>query len=91
MYEILFSNKSRKFLKNCDTKLKARLQELFFILQTNPLPAKEFDLTKIGGETDTYRIRLSSHRVVYSVFKQENKIRILFIEKRKESTYKIFN
>lgn len=88
MSELRFSNNSEKFIKNCDEKLKQRLKQLFLSLQDAPVPAKQFDLKKIGGKDDTYRIRLSSYRVTYIVFWEQKIIRVLFVEKRKESTYK---
>ena len=88
MFEVRFSNKSEKFIKKCDEKLRQRLKELFLRLQEAPIPAKEYDLKKIGGKEDTYRIMLSSYRVTYSIFWEEKNIRILFIERRDESTYK---
>lgn len=87
---MLFSNSSEKFLKNCDSKLKERLRELFIVLREIPIPAKEYDLKKICGEEDTYRIRLSGHRATYCIDWENRKIRVIFIEKRKESTYKQF-
>lgn len=88
MFEIRFSNKSEKFIKKCDEKIKQRLKEMFLRLQEAPVPAKEYDLKKISGKDDTYRIRLSRYRVTYSVFWEEKIIRVLFIERRHESTYK---
>ena len=88
MFELKFSNNAEKFLKKCDAKLKARLEDLFQKLSQNPVPAKEFDLRKIAGEEDIYRIRLSSHRTTYFVNWEKKIIRVLKIERRKESTYK---
>ncbi|MCX6798864.1 MAG: type II toxin-antitoxin system RelE/ParE family toxin [Candidatus Diapherotrites archaeon] len=88
MFDIRFSNRASRFIRKCDGKLKGRLKELFEKLQQNPVPAKEFDLRKISGEEDTYRIRLSRYRVTYCVYWEQKTIRILKAEKRKESTYK---
>ena len=88
MFELRFSNKAEKFLKKCDGKLKLRLVDLFQKLMQNPVPAKEYDLKKIAGEENTYRIRLSSYRTTYFVDWEQKIIRILKIERRKESTYK---
>ncbi len=90
MFEIKFSNNAEKFLKKCDEKIKARLNELFLKLGQNPVPAKEYDLRKIAGEANTYRIRLSRYRTTYCIYWEQKIIRILKIERRKESTYKKF-
>jgi len=54
LFELLFSNKSSKFVKNCDSQLKERLKQIFLILNKTPVPAKLFDLKKIAGIDDTY-------------------------------------
>jgi len=88
LFEVRFSNKAEKSLKDCNEKLKDRLKEFFLKLQEAPVSAKEYDLKKISGAEDTYRIRLSSYRVTYTVFWEEKIIRVLFVELRNESTYK---
>ena len=88
MFKVSLSNKAEKFAKKCGTKLKNRLKRLFERLEQNPVPARDFDLRKIAGAQDTYRIRLSSVRATYSIYWEEKKIRALKIERRKESTYK---
>lgn len=72
-----FSNQAGKFVEKADLKLRERLRQLFVRLCENPVPAKEYDLKKIVGEEDTYRIRLSSYRVVYAVYWNEGKVRVL--------------
>ncbi len=46
-----------------------------------------YDLRKVEGEQDTYRIRLSSHRAIYTVYWDEKTIRVTRIERRKGNTY----
>jgi len=88
LFELRFSNKSEKLIKKSDSKIKERLKDLFLKLQVNPVPVSYLDLRKIAGEKNIYRIRLSRFRVVYSVYWDEKIIRIIKIERRKESTYK---
>ena len=88
MFEVRLSNKAEKAINKCDKKLRKRLKELFETLAKNPVPAREYDLRKIAGEEDTYRIRLSSFRTTYTVYWEQKIIRVIKIERRKESTYK---
>ena len=88
MFEARFSNKAEKFIGKSDKKLRQRLKQLFERLERNPVPAREYDLRKIAGEEDTYRIRLSRYRVTYCVYWEERVIRVLRIGRRKERTYK---
>ena len=88
LFEIRFSRKAEKFIEKCDAKLKNRLLEFFKVLEESPVPAKQFDIKKIaGGESDRYRVRLSSFRSVYTVYWNEKTIRVLKIERRKGRTY----
>lgn len=87
MFEVKFSNKAEKFLGKCEPKLLARLKELFAHLAIEPVPFKQYDLTKLTGSGHMYRIRLSSHRVVYQINSGQNAINVLKIERRSGSTY----
>ena len=89
MFEVRFSNKAAKFLSKCDNKMKKRLKQLFEKLKQNPVPAKRYDLRKIAGEEDTYRIRLSSYRAIYCVYWEQRIIRVLKIQRKKDRTYKL--
>ena len=88
MFEVRFSHKAEKFLKKCEPKLLERLRALFSKLQENPAPATEYDVCKIAGLNDTYRIRLSSYRTAYSIFWEQKIVRVMKIERRKDRTYK---
>ena len=88
MFEVRFSNKAEKAINKSDRKLRKRLKKLFEKLKQNPVPAREYDLRKIAGEEDTYRIRLSSFRTTYTVYWEQKIIRVTKVERRKESTYK---
>jgi len=88
LFEVKFSNKAEKAINKSDSKLRKRLKDLFEKLMQNPVPAKKYDLRKIAGEEDTYRIRLSSFRTTYTVYWEQKLIRVTKVKKRKESTYK---
>jgi len=40
---------------------------LFKILKSNPIPYKKYDVAKLKGYRNTYRIRLGKLRVIYEV------------------------
>lgn len=88
MFAVRLSNKAEKQFNQLDDKLRTRAVALFKTLENNPIPREQYDLLKVGGEPDSYRIRLSSHRTVYRIFWQEKVIRIAKIERRTETTYK---
>ncbi|MFH1443588.1 MAG: type II toxin-antitoxin system RelE/ParE family toxin [Candidatus Micrarchaeota archaeon] len=88
MYDVRIANAPRKFIKRAQEKLKGRICSLFKILSDNPIPHNEFDLKKLEGSKNAYRIRISSFRVRYEVYWKEKIVRITDIEKRSETTYK---
>ena len=64
-----------------------RVLQAFKTLERNPVPAREYQVKKVEGREDTYRIRLSSFRIVYTVFWQEGVIRIAKVERKSDNTY----
>ena len=88
MFEMRFSQKASKFVRRCDKKVQKRLKTLFEVLQQNPLPVRYFDLRKIAREKNTYRIRIGPYRIIYAVYWEVRLVRVIKIERRKESTYK---
>lgn len=89
MFDVRLSGKSEKFFGKCDEKLQMRLKTLFETLEQSAVPAKEYDIKKIdSGEYDTYRVRLSSYRLIYAVHWNEKIVRVIKIERKKDRTYK---
>ena len=41
--------------------------DLLITLQENPVPADHYDIKKIKGERDTYRVRLGEMRIIYEI------------------------
>jgi len=89
LFEVFFGNKrAKKDYKDLDEKSKLRVNKLCAVLATVPVPFREFDVKKIEGRADTYRIRLGKLRVLYFIDEVEHKVYILKIEHRSETTYK---
>ena len=82
MFEVFFSNKARKQYKDLDAPLKERVKIAVTVLSLDPYPRREFDLIKLQGFVDTYRIRIGHFRLVYNVDTNSHTINILKIEKR---------
>ena len=79
-YQITFSNKSKKFLKNCDAELYHRLMEKIRELSNNPFPQ---DIKRVEGEKGkVFRVRVGKHRITYEVYAEKNKILIVSVGKR---------
>jgi mRNA interferase RelE/StbE len=67
IFEIKFANKAGKAIAKIEAKLRDRIHLLLKELQVVQIPAKEYDIKKIKGEEDTYRVRISNYRIVYRI------------------------
>lgn len=87
MYQVTLGNKSKKFFKGQDEKTREKLRSVFETLEKNPWPAKDYDLSKIAGMSDCYRIKLGKLRVLYHVESDSSEIVVYRIERKTDSTY----
>ena len=88
MFRVLIGKKPQKLFEKLDTKTQARIVSLFSILEANPWPAKEFDLDKIEGLNDCFRIRVGKFRVCYHVNTDLKEVTVYRIEQKSETTYR---
>ncbi|HLC48617.1 MAG TPA: hypothetical protein VJI13_06080 [Candidatus Norongarragalinales archaeon] len=61
MYYVMLEGKVRKELKKIGSGYKERIFQALGTLKEVPTPFKLYDLKKIEGLEDTYRIRISSY------------------------------
>ena len=73
MYRILFTKKATKTIKSLPKGNKKRLNEIMNFLESSPF---HYPYKKIQGETNTYRIRLGTYRILYEV-REANKESII--------------
>jgi len=64
------------------------LLDLFLKLKENPVPVEEFNVVKLSGSKNTYRIRVQKIRVIYDVYWKEKRVEILKVDRRKARAYK---
>ncbi len=76
-----------KAIRKTDAKIRQRMHDLVGVLQTEPVPAKRYDLTKLSGSDGFYRVRLSSFHLKYFVDWKAKKIQVLDFQRRDEHTY----
>ncbi len=84
-YEILIHPRVAKAIKDLPKAHKVRLSEFIDALKENPVPFKKFDIKKLKGQRDRYRVRLGGFRLTYEVDKKERLVMLLKIEKRKRA------
>lgn len=82
-FKVIIHKKVEKTLESLTPKHLEQFIKLIDNLEINPFPWKNFDLTKIEGAEDTYRIRFGTYRVVYYVDKEQKTIHVLKFDLRK--------
>ena len=88
MFRVFIGKKAKKFFDKLDAKTQMRITSLFNILEANPWPAKEFDMDKIEGLDDCFRIRIGKFRVCYHVNTDLKEVTVYRIEQKSETTYR---
>ncbi len=66
-FEVVLDKRRQKELESLDAKLKERFKQAILTLKENPVPVEEHGVVKVAGTTNTYRIRISTHRTIYDV------------------------
>ncbi|OIO21259.1 hypothetical protein AUJ17_02910 [Candidatus Micrarchaeota archaeon CG1_02_47_40] len=84
---VFLGNKAKKAYEHLDAKTKAKIYSLFEVLSTNPWPARVFDMSKIHGINDCFRIRIGDYRIYYRVNAGRGEIEVYNIERKSETTY----
>jgi mRNA interferase RelE/StbE len=86
LFDITIAQRAQKDSKKLPEHIKRRIVELLLILRENPVPAEYYDVKKLKGLTDTYRIRLGDFRIVYEISWDKTEVKVLYVGAR-ESAY----
>jgi len=87
MFKVEAKKRTLKILKTLSEERKNKIKEVITTLKSDPIPFKKFDVAKLKGYDNTYRIRIGNLRIVYEVNWDEKRILIHFIGPR-EKAYK---
>ncbi|HLD39035.1 MAG TPA: type II toxin-antitoxin system RelE/ParE family toxin [archaeon] len=79
MFRVYFSSRAKRSL---DDVTDARIDEVLKMLVTDPVPAKSYDVKKLQGMHDAFRIRIGDVRIVYTIIWKSSTILVSRIEKR---------
>jgi len=82
MFKVEAKKKALKTLERLNRERKNRIKEVILTLKSDPIPFRKFDVAKLRGYENTYRIRVGDLRIVYEVNWDERRILIHFIEPR---------
>nr|CBH36708.1 conserved hypothetical protein [uncultured archaeon]CBH39648.1 conserved hypothetical protein [uncultured archaeon] len=79
MFNISYSNRSKKFLKKADKILVKRMIEKIENLRETPIT---HDTKTVEGSKGLFRVRVGDYRILYEVDYRNNLIGIIKIDKR---------
>ena len=87
MFKVEAKKRTLKILKRLSQERKNKIKEVIATLKRDPIPFRKFDVAKLKGYENTYRIRIGNLRIVYEVNWDEKRLLIHFIGPR-EKAYK---
>ena len=73
---------SRRASKELDSLEDERLREILEHLKLDPVPAKFYDVRKLEGSKNSFRIRIGKIRILYTIIWKDKVILVSRIEKR---------
>ncbi len=82
MYRVILTKKATKGLDKAPDHIKARVIQVIDALQESFAPVKLFDVKKLKGMEDTFRIRLGDWRIIYEFKRKESTIVVYEIAPR---------
>lgn len=74
--------KAAKTLERLPKEYRLRVLEVLDELKTNPVPYKNYDIKKLKGFEDTFRVRIGDIRIVYTIDWSSRIITVHFIGPR---------
>ena len=82
MFQVFISKRAKKSLEKLPSSYRRRITELLLLMRENPVPAEYYDVKKIKGHIDTYRVRIGDIRVIYEILWDDRRVNVLLIERR---------
>ena len=85
MFSLQIKRKALRYVEKLDQTRKNLIKETLLLLKEDPVPAKAFDVTKLKGYDNVYRIRIGDLGIVYQVMWIERIIVIAYIGPREKA------
>ncbi len=82
MFDVLIKEHAQKSLFKINKKYRNRIIKVLTDLRNNPVPYKIYDIKKLEGCENHFRIRVGKIRIVYELFAKESKIKVHDIDFR---------
>jgi mRNA interferase RelE/StbE len=87
LYRVVLTNRANKGLKKAPEHVRKRFVEALDALQQSFAPVKLFDVKKLKGYEDAFRIRIGDWRMLYEFRRKEATIVVIEIGPRGRVDY----
>ena len=67
MYRVIVKKRAFKGLEKLQSSIQNSVLKLLDVLESEPVPYHDFDVIKLRGRDNVYRVRVGSIRVIYSI------------------------
>lgn len=81
-FKLKIKKRALKSIEKLSKKEKQQLKVLFEKLKSEPIPSRDYDVVKLRGLQNHFRIRIGTLRIVYEVLWEEKQIIIHFVGPR---------
>ncbi len=85
MFQVVVSRRAKKSLEKLPSFYRRRVLELLLLLRENPIPADYYDVRKLKGYIDAYRVRIGDIRVIYEISWEDGRVDVLLVERREKA------
>ena len=82
MYRVVLTKRAVKGLEKAPEHIRKKAVEALDALQQTFAPVKLFDVKKLKGLEETFRIRIGDWRIIYELHRKESAIVVLDIAPR---------
>jgi mRNA interferase RelE/StbE len=82
MYRVVLTKRASKGFGKAPEHVQERVGEVMEALQQTFAPVKLFDVKKLKGLEDTFRIRIGGWRIIYELHRKESVVVVLDITPR---------
>jgi mRNA interferase RelE/StbE len=82
MYEVILHSKAGKEYNKLPERINTIFTGAMLALRDNPYPFREYDLKKLKGTENMFRIRVGDYRMVYTIEKKLKRVVVLKIGRR---------
>jgi mRNA interferase RelE/StbE len=82
LYRVVLANRASKGLEKAPEHIRKKAVEAIDALQYTFAPVKLFDVKKLKGIEDTFRIRIGDWRIIYELRRKESTIVVLDVASR---------